>query len=145
MTRLPPITLPETDYNRLILATAFAERAGSPAADLLAAEVRRAHVCRPSELPDDVVATGCRVSFRLNDNPRSLIRLLVHSEQLAWPGAEISVTSCLGAALVGLREGDRMPFHDENGVPQSVQVDKIWLRIPDDGLIWRRPNQGLSI
>ena len=61
-------------------------------------------------LPEDVVSTNCRVIYRIDDEPKSRAHLLVHPEDLIWTGAEISVTTPLGTALLGLRIGDRMSF-----------------------------------
>jgi regulator of nucleoside diphosphate kinase len=129
---LPPITLAANDYNRLMFTAMMQQKHNSRASDFLLEELRRAKVCHPSALPEDVVSTNCRVIFRIDDEPRSRAHLLVHPDDLISPGAEISVTTPLGTALLGLRVGDRMPFV-EDGTLHEVVVEGIGLRFLDDG------------
>ncbi|WP_201861395.1 GreA/GreB family elongation factor [Microvirga soli] len=130
--QLPPITLAANDYNRLLFTAMIQQKDKRMASDFLLTELRRAHVCHPAALPEDVVSTNCRVIFRIDDEPKSRAHLLVHPEDLIWPGAEISVTTPLGTALLGLRVGDRMSFVD-NGALHEVFVEGIGLRFLDDG------------
>jgi regulator of nucleoside diphosphate kinase len=130
---LPPITLAANDYNRLLFTAMFRQKPGRRKANFLLQEVRRAKVCHPAALPEDVVSTNCRVIYRIDDEAKSRAHMLVHPEDLIWPGAEISVTTPLGAALLGLRVGDRMPFVETDGQVHEVLVEGIGLRFLDDG------------
>ncbi len=129
---LPPITLAANDYNRLLFTAMFRQKQNRRTSDFLLNELRRAKVCHPSALPEDVVSTNCRVIFRIDDEPKSRAHLLVHPDDLISPGTEISVTTPLGTALLGLRIGDRMPFVEE-GTVHEVVVEGIGLRLLDDG------------
>ena len=129
---LPPITLAANDYNRLLFTAMIQQKDNRSASDFLLKELRRAKVCHPAELPEDVVSTNCRVIFRIDNEPKSRAHLLVHPEDLIWPGAEISATTPLGTALLGLRVGDRMSFVD-NGTLHEVFVEGIGFRFLDDG------------
>jgi len=130
---LPPITLAANDYNRLLFTAMFRQKPGRRKANFLLEELRRAKVCHPAALPEDVVSTNCRAIYRIDDEAKSRAHLLVHPEDLIWPGAEISVTTPLGAALLGLRVGDRMPFVETDGQVHEVLVEGIGLRFLDDG------------
>ena len=129
---LPPITLAANDYNRLLFTAMIQKKDNRSASNFLLKELRRAKVCHPSALPQDVVSTNCRVIFRIDDEPKSRAHLLVHPDDLISPGTEISVTTPLGTALLGLRIGDRMPFVEE-GTVHEVVVEGIGLRFLDDG------------
>jgi regulator of nucleoside diphosphate kinase len=129
---LPPITLAANDYNRLLFTAMIRQKHNRRAPNFLLKELRRAEVCHPAALPEDVVSTNCRVIYRVDDEPKSRAHLLVHPEDLIWPGAEISVTTPLGTALLGLRIGDRMSFV-EDGTFHEVYVEGIGLRFLDDG------------
>jgi regulator of nucleoside diphosphate kinase len=132
---LPALTIATCDYERLILTAAVAKKGGQPHAEFLFSELQRATLCRAGALPDDVVSTNCRVIYRINDEPRTRAHLLVHPDDLLWPGAEISVITPLGIALLGLRTGDRMPFPSEAGADtQEVVVEGVGLRFLDDSL-----------
>lgn len=128
----PPITIASNDYNRLLSTAMIQQEHNCGASDFLLQELRRAKVCHPSELPEDVVSTNCRVIFRLDDEPKPRAHLLVHPDDLIRPGVEISVTTPLGTALLGLRVGDRMSFVEE-GTAHAVSVEGIGLRFLDDG------------
>jgi regulator of nucleoside diphosphate kinase len=113
------------------------------ASNFLLKELRRARVCHPAALPEDVVSTNCRVIYRIDDEPKSRAHLLVHSEDLIWPSAEISVMTPLGTALLGLRVGDRMSF-EEDGKLHEVCVEGIGLRFLDDGSTVTRTPGGIT-
>ncbi|HEU6442310.1 MAG TPA: GreA/GreB family elongation factor [Microvirga sp.] len=130
---LPPITLAANDYNRLLFTAMIRQKHNRRAQDFLLKELRRAEVCHPAALPENVVSTNCRVIYRVDDEPKSRAHLLVHPEDLVWPGAEISVTTPLGTALLGLRIGDRMAFVETDGSVHEVYVEGIGLRFLDDG------------
>jgi regulator of nucleoside diphosphate kinase len=129
---LPPITLAANDYNRLLFTAMIRHQHNHWAPNFLLKELRRAKVCHPAALPEDVVSTNCRVIYRIDDESKSRAHLLVHPEDLIWPSAEISVTTPLGTALLGLRVGDRMSFV-EDGTIHEVFVEGIGLRFLDDG------------
>ena len=72
-------------------------------------------------------------------------RWRLRTQHLVWPGAEISVTTPLGTALLGLSVGDRMSFEDD-GTVHEVFVEGIGLRFLDDGrAITRAPGSPGSI
>ncbi|MBM1173516.1 GreA/GreB family elongation factor [Microvirga arabica] len=137
---LPPIILAANDYNRLLFTAMIRQKHSRRTPDFLLTELRRAEVCHPAALPEDVVSTNCRVIYRIDDEPKSRAHLLVHPDELIWPGAEVSVATPLGTALLGLRVGDRMPFQDDDGQTHEVFVEGIGLRFLDDGpLVTRNP------
>jgi regulator of nucleoside diphosphate kinase len=129
----PPITLATSDYNRLLFTAMIRQKYTPRASDFLLEELRRAKVCHPSELPEDVVSANCRVIFRIDEEPKPRAHLLVHPDDLIRPGVEISVTTPLGTALLGLRVGDRMSFMEDDGTAHEVFVEGIGLRFLDDG------------
>lgn len=131
---LPPITLATHDYNRLMSVAAMNRHRRTPRHRFLLSELRRASLCHPDALPDDVVSTNAKVTYRLNGIGEPKAHILVHPEDLLWPGAELSVTTPLGIALLGLRVGDRMPFRTgPNGPVHEVVVEDVRFRLlPDE-------------
>ncbi len=140
---LPPITLATNDYNRLLFTAMIRRDLDRRKASFLLEELRRAKICHPAALPEDVVSTNCRVIYRKDDETKSHTHLLVHPNDLIWPGAEISVATPLGTALLGLKVGDRMPFLDDDGEFHEVYVEGIGLRFLDDGTTVSRSASGL--
>ena len=111
MLPLPKITLPASDYPRLERLARVAAQQGDMDAMSLMAEINRAEI-----VPDDardiesIVTIGCWVTYRSNWGvPRKTVELVWPEDRSSDP-ARISVLSPLGAALIGLRVGDQMPY-----------------------------------
>ncbi|MHB2207808.1 GreA/GreB family elongation factor [Methylobacterium sp. CM6257] len=123
---LPPITISNYDFDRLIAFGLAASHFGDHGADFLLSELRRATLCPARELPEDVVSVNCRVSYRRDDHSTLHAHSLVHPSDLVDPEHEIAATSPLGIALLGLRAGDRMPFCDAaTGCEYVVEVVSV--------------------
>ncbi|MEZ0168009.1 GreA/GreB family elongation factor [Microvirga sp. TS319] len=131
---LPHVTIATHDFNRLMSVAAMDQNRRKPHRQFLMSELRRASLCHPDALPEDVVSTNAKVTYRIDGSGRSMAHVLVYPEDLLWPGAELSVTTPLGIALLGLRVGDRMPFRTSPGGPwHEVVVEDVRFRLlPDD-------------
>jgi transcription elongation GreA/GreB family factor len=129
---LPPITVSTRDFDRLVVFGLDAYLRGERRADFLLSELRRATLCPPRALPDEVVAVHRWVRYRLNDDPTRRAQLLLHPQDLTDLPGGLSVASPLGTALLGLRVGDRMPFRiDDAGIQHVATVEGIGRRSSD--------------
>jgi transcription elongation GreA/GreB family factor len=130
---LPQVTIATHDYNRLVSVAAMEHNRRKPHRQFLMSELRRAELCHPDRLPDDVVSTNAKVTYRINSG-RPMTHVLVHPQDLLRPGAELSVLTPLGIALLGLRVGDRMPFRTSpDGPLHEVVVEDVQFRLlPDE-------------
>ncbi|HEV2544400.1 MAG TPA: GreA/GreB family elongation factor [Methylobacterium sp.] len=108
----PPITLPTYDFDRLVTLGLAAYQRGDPEADFLLSELERAASFDARPPLGDVVVVTCRVTYRLDDEPTVHARRLVYPSNVIASEDEISATSPLGVAMLGLGRGDRMPFRD---------------------------------
>jgi regulator of nucleoside diphosphate kinase len=92
------------------MSLAFGTESDShPVSTFLRAEVHRAIVTeRPA---DDVVCLNAWVTYRIDWGPAES-RLLLHPDDYAPGTHHLSILSPVGAALIGIRVGDRMPFFD---------------------------------
>ncbi|HEX5958740.1 MAG TPA: GreA/GreB family elongation factor [Hyphomicrobiaceae bacterium] len=122
---LPPIIVGTQDYYRLIGTVGTARHRGSPNAEALVAEMQRAVIVHPDDLPWGVVSTNSRVTYRLDDHPDVYTRVLVHAGEATCPGVHLSVMTPLGTALLGLGTGDRMPFRTSDGEQHQVLVERV--------------------
>lgn len=138
---LPPITLSTRDYNDLLFVLGFPPSIPHHNVDFLARELRRAAVCHPAYLPEDVVALNSRVVFRIEGEPKIRACLLVHPRDLLCGATEISVLTPFGTALLGLPVGAAMPFLLPNGEAQKVKVEGIGMRFIGAGV----PRLGLAV
>lgn len=131
MLPLPAIALTASDYPRLEKLARVAAQQGDMDAMFLLVEINRAEI-----VPDDardiesIVTIGSWVTYLTGWGiPRKTV-------QLVWPEdstsdlAQISVLSSLGAALVGLRTGDQMPYFLA-GCMNVVRIESVNRSKPD--------------
>lgn len=124
MLPLPHIALTASDYPRLEQTARVAAQKGDMDAILLLAEINRAEI-----VPDDAhdverrVTIGSWVTYSTDWWPPRKTVQLVWPEDLASDLAQISVLSGLGAALLGLRAGDRMPYFA--GCMNVIRVEAV--------------------
>jgi regulator of nucleoside diphosphate kinase len=125
---LPRIVVSTRDFGRLENLARIHMESAHPVADLLLAELERATVCAPDAVGSDVVTMNARVTFRAGPSmiPRSAT--VVYPEDYHPTGQHVSVMSPLGAAMLGLRAGERMPYTDLQGTRFSVKVDEVAYR-----------------
>jgi regulator of nucleoside diphosphate kinase len=108
---LPAIALIASDYPRLEHLARIAAQQGDTSAMFLLEEINRAEI-----VPDDVhevelIATiGSWVTCLTNWSAGRTTVQLVWPEDRTSDPAQVSVLSDLGAALIGLRVGDQMPY-----------------------------------
>jgi len=99
---------------------------------LLWRELERAKLAPRARAPSDLVRMGSRVHFTDLDRRETRLVHIVYPEEASAP-VFVSVTSSIGAALIGLREGDIFKWTDASGEQRTLRVDKVepplWPRI----------------
>jgi regulator of nucleoside diphosphate kinase len=123
---LPAIALTASDYPRLEKLARVAARQGDMDAMFLLVEINRAEI-----VPDDardvesIVTIGSWITYWTNWGvPRKTVQLVWPEDSSTSDLAQISVLSGLGAALVGLRVGDRMPYFVA-GYMNAVMIESV--------------------
>jgi transcription elongation GreA/GreB family factor len=108
---LPKIALTASDYPRLKKLAHLAAQQGDVNGIFLAGEINRATIIpdRAREVAS-LVTLGSWVTYSADRNVPPRTAQLVWPEECSADPSRISVLSSLGAALLGLREGDRMPY-----------------------------------
>lgn len=108
---LPNIIIPSSDHRRLEeIAYAAAEQGDTDAMFLMGEIIRAEVVPDCSARLDSIVTMKSWVTFRTNWSFPRETRQLVYPEDYMSDKTQISVLSPLGAALIGLRVGSRVPF-----------------------------------
>jgi regulator of nucleoside diphosphate kinase len=121
----PAIILTSPDADRLS-ALAEAARASQPAvADMLEAEVARADIVAPADVPPDTVTMNSHVTFGYDHARRSHWLTLVYPNEADLDLAKISVTTPVGAALIGLREGQSIGWTTASGAVRRITLHKV--------------------
>lgn len=120
------IHVTQHDMERLLALIASSNtRAGGDNRDrpylaTLAAELSRAVVVGPDEVPPDTVTMNSRV--RLRDGRRTWTLTLVFPEKADPEDDRISVLAPLGAALLGCRVGQPVTFRVPGGEERSCDI-----------------------
>jgi regulator of nucleoside diphosphate kinase len=120
----PAIFIAAADHERLTaMAESVAKREPETAAFLLG-ELERALIEAPAG-NRRIVTMGSHVRFRDDSSGRVLDAQLVYPDR-ADPGAHrISILTPVGAALIGLSEGQAMRWRDRGGRDKSLTVLKV--------------------
>lgn len=117
-----PITITRPDYLRL-LDLAWAARAQSPAVgEFLLEEVERARIVEPKDIPPKVVTMGALVGFRDDTTGAERTVSLVYPGEQDIELGRISVLTPVGAALIGLTEGQSITWRTPTGEERSLTV-----------------------
>jgi regulator of nucleoside diphosphate kinase len=104
----PRLIIDERAYPRLL---ALAERARAQVPDLadrLLEEIERADLRASSEMPDDVVTLGSEVTYRQDERTQTV--RIVAPDDADIERRQISVLTPVGAALLGLRVGQKIAW-----------------------------------
>jgi len=122
---LPPtITIAKPDYDRLSNLVDSA-RATTPAGEYLAEELDRAQIVEVDEIGSSVVTMHSRVVFR--DESTGDVRTV----SLVYPGEEnidegcVSVLTPVGAALLGLSEGQSIEWGTRTGESRVLTILRL--------------------
>jgi regulator of nucleoside diphosphate kinase len=121
--RLPEIRIHTRDFARLdhLLGTLGSGRLPK-AADFLLQELSRATVVDGAEIGAGTVTMHARVLFRDEDSGRTRSVRLVYPSERDASGDALSVLTPLGAALIGLAEGQSIAFDGPDGARRRVTV-----------------------
>ena len=121
---VPQIIVSNADYERLTdLANASLERLPDVAKELLS-EMDRAQVVEPDAVPSNVVRMGSTVTFK-SDVGQTRTLTLVYPADESLDQHRISVMTPVGAALIGLAEGQSISWTARDGRRHQLTVMKV--------------------
>jgi regulator of nucleoside diphosphate kinase len=121
---VPQIIVSNADYERLTdLATASLERQPDVAQELLS-EMDRARVVDAKAVPANVVRMGSTVTFKSDDGQQRTLTLVYPADE-SLDAHRISVMTPVGAALIGLAEGQSISWTARDGRRHELTVLKV--------------------
>lgn len=121
---VPQIIVSTADCDRLTdLATAALERLPEVANEILA-EMDRAKVVEADSVPKDVVRMGSTVTFKSDDGHTRTLKLVYPADE-SVDAHRISVMTPVGAALIGLSEGQSISWTARDGKDHRLTVTKV--------------------
>lgn len=125
MTAKPPLVISSLDADRLdqmlqgLPQDAFAGR------QALEAELLRASVVDPSEVPADVVTMNSTVRFSVLNTGEVSTLTLVYPKDMDDSGTKISILAPVGTALLGLSQGDEIDWPKPGGGVVRVRIEEV--------------------
>jgi regulator of nucleoside diphosphate kinase len=125
MVRKPPITLSSLDVDRIEALLAVIPASAFPGKAELQAELDRADVVAPEEMPSDVVSMNSTVQFAIVETGKEFCLTLVYPRDMDGSADKLSVFAPVGSALLGLSVGEDLAWPGPGGKPMTVRVKSI--------------------
>lgn len=122
--QLPPIRIAANDFYLLKLAAVQAVKDRNPVCHFLVSELERADVVESAD-PLRCVRLDHWVTFRADDIMLLESRIPVLPENFRSSHLHVSILSPLGAALIGVPVGSRMPYLGIDGASHVLTVESL--------------------
>jgi regulator of nucleoside diphosphate kinase len=128
ITKEAAISVTEFDLGRLRNLIDIARYDGSdwhgPYLNRLEAELERAEVVDPKDIPKDVVTMRSTVRLKDLDSTKELIYSLVFPKEADVDKGKISVLAPVGTAMIGYRVGDIIEWEVPSGL-RRLKVEEV--------------------
>lgn len=121
---LPRLVLGIEDYGKLMAIASSVTGPTADVADQLIIELDRARIVAQAKLPEDAVRMGSIVTFTTNDAQQRQLQLVYPGEADINAG-KVSVLTPIGAALIGLRQGQTIPWSSRDGRDLILTVVEV--------------------
>ena len=117
------IYISSLDMNRI---TALLDKMPNIAAELveLEAELDRATVLEPEQMPDNVVTMNSTVEFKFAGEDRTMTKTLVYPSELK-SSDDISIFAPVGSALIGLSVDQKLEWPMPNNQVKTIEIVDI--------------------
>lgn len=125
MTTKPKIVLSSLDAGRLSKLLDSLPDQAFPGRDDLEAELARAEIVPPAEVPPDVVTMNSTVKFRIESSSKEFFLTLVYPKDVDPKGGTISILAPVGSALLGLAKGDEIEWPNPGGRVLRVRIEDV--------------------
>lgn len=112
------------DLNRLEALLETLPAATFPSKTELRAELDRAEVVEPQDVPPDVVTMNSKVRFALESGDEFCLTL-VYPQDMDGSAERISILAPVGSALLGLTAGERIEWPRPGGGMMKVRLVEV--------------------
>lgn len=130
----PPIIVSSLDLERL--ERLLEATPATPTTAALQAELDRAEVRAPQDMPPDVVTMNATVRFTVEPGGEPMERTLVYPRDVAGDAGALSVLAPVGSALLGLRVGQRISWPAPSGAV-TVRIEAVVYQPEREGAFHR--------
>ena len=125
MTIRPKIIISSLDAIRLEKLLESLPDSVFPGKDDLEAELARAEVVDPKEIPSTVETMNSTVKFEIVSTSKDFYLTLVYPKDVDANGGTISVLAPVGSALLGLSQGDEIEWPKPGGGVLQVRIKEV--------------------
>ncbi|TMO24655.1 nucleoside diphosphate kinase regulator [Pseudoalteromonas sp. S4741] len=91
----------------------------------LEAELGRANIVEPHEVPSTVVTMNSTVNFVVESTGEEFTLTLVYPKSIDSSGKKISILAPVGSALLGLSQGDQIEWPKPGGGLITVTIKEV--------------------
>ena len=125
MNSKPAIVISSLDAERLESLLDSLPRGAFPGKAELEAELARAEIVAPRDVPPTVVSMNSTVRFQVESSAETFSLTLVYPKDMDASGGKISILAPVGSALLGLAQGDQIEWPKPGGGTLRVRIDEV--------------------
>lgn len=125
MSTRPKIIISTLDADRLEALLESLPAGAFPGKAELEAELSRAEIVEPQDMPPTVVTMNSTVRFKVQSTAEVFVLTLVYPKDIDASGHKISVLAPVGSALLGLSQGDQIDWPKPGGGVLNVSIEEI--------------------
>ena len=125
MNSRPSIVISSLDAERLEKLMSELPKGAFPGKEELEAELERADIVEPQEIPPTVVTMNSTVRFKVASSAEEFTLTLVYPKDMDGSSTKISVLAPVGSALLGLSQGDEIEWPNPGGGVLRVRIEEI--------------------
>lgn len=121
----PEIIISTTDAERLERLLASLPQSNFVGHAELEAELARATVVEPKDVPPTVVTMNSTVKFTVESSNQDFELTLVYPREVDPSGTTISILAPVGSALLGLSQGDQIEWPKPGGGLTKIRINQV--------------------
>ncbi|MCG3200967.1 MAG: Regulator of nucleoside diphosphate kinase [Gammaproteobacteria bacterium] len=121
----PKVVISALDAERLEKLIQSLPRNAFPGRDDLEAELVRAEIVEPIDVPPTVVTMNSTVRFEVVSSSEEFCLTLVYPKDVDASGGRISILAPVGSALLGLSQGDEIEWPKPGGGTLRVRIKEV--------------------
>jgi regulator of nucleoside diphosphate kinase len=125
MNSRPNIVISSLDAERLEALLASLPKGTFPGRADLEAELARADIVEPKDIPSTVVTMNSTVRFRVESSAEEFTLTLVYPKDIDSSSGKISILAPVGSALLGLSQGDEIEWPKPGGGLLRVCIEEV--------------------
>lgn len=121
----PKVIISSLDAERLEKLIESLPNTAFPGKRELEAELGRAEVVEPKDVPATVVTMNSTVRFEVDSSQEEFCLTLVYPRDVDDSGEKISILAPVGSALLGLSQGDEIEWPKPGGGMLRVRIKEV--------------------